>query len=142
MDNTDLLNRINNLVDDFKEGKNNNYFVKLNQKGDESKSLIFYADEEKLYEFPINYEFDYSNIRNELTCDNYHCITTMEYDLLQNSQRIRIEEKHDNHSDHFQINLAFYDKENNDLINRYGAELSLSDSDQNELVIHDLFIIG
>ncbi len=86
MDNTNLLNVIDNLIDNFKEGKNNkNYSIKLNQKEDAGKALTFYADEDKLYELPINYAFDYSHIRNELICDNYHCTTTMEYGLLQNS---------------------------------------------------------
>ena len=150
-----FLNEIDHLSEYFshskekREAKSN--ILKVNQQQDGQMDFTIYSGNDQLYKFSGRYKTDHSNDRYELLCTQNYCTETIEYGIFiedtiynENNHKIRIEEKHDNYSNHFDVNLAFYDKEDS-LLRKYRAEASYQQNQDIEpeeysFIIHDLSV--
>lgn len=143
------MNELQSLTAQLKqskaEGQERDHILKIDQQQDGSTHCAVYFGDDLTRELSGNYRMDYSNTEYEVSCKNDHCKTTMKYDLIEDiapGDKIRVEEKYDNHSDHFNINLEFYDK-NGNAVGNYEAELSpeYSQTEEFNFAIHDLIAI-
>lgn len=146
--NKNLMNEIEFLAGQLKQNREGGHILKINQQQDDSVNFAVYAGDNPLYESSGNYKIDFSSTRYEQLCINDHCTRTMEYGLAEDTapgNKIRVEEKYDNQSDHFNMNLTFYDESGN-AVGKYGTELSYqqiqdAESEGYNLIIHDFISI-
>lgn len=143
--NKNLMNELEYLAPRLKqneaEGNEKSHVLKIDQQQDGYTNFAVYAGDSFSHELSGNYKMDYSDTRYKLSCANDHCKSTFKYGMIEEgapNNKIGIEEKYDSNSDHFNVNLAFYD-ENDNCIGKYGVELSPQFEQGPEcFVIHDL----
>jgi hypothetical protein len=147
--NKNLINELESLEGQLKQNNESDYMLKINQQQDGSVNFAVYADDNLLCESLGDYKIDYSDNGYQVSCRNDHCKRIIEYGLTEDAtpgSKVRVEEKYDSHSDHFNVNLAFYDESGN-AVGKYGTELSYQQSQDpgsegyNYFIIHDLFAV-
>lgn len=141
MSESNLMRRLQILIDNFKKKNSEKDYVLKVEQQNENIGLTIYTGDNKVY--LGDYELNYDHFKSELSCQDRHCIKTIEYDIIENSvlnNKVRIQEKYDNHFDHFNVSATFHDNTNN-IIGKYQAELSVRfNSAEPEFIIHDLSV--
>ncbi len=151
MDTTEknLIHKLQFLAEQFKnnKGREGNYTLQINQQESGCMDFTIRAGNDQLYTSG-NYKLDYSRVKNKTSCHYDQCEKIIEYGLISEdsafSNKVRVQEKYTNNSDHFDIKLTFCDKDDHTL-GKYQAELSFQYSKDQEhyeyFIIHDVIAL-